>query len=1048
MLHTGSQHRSPLKRAFLLVGLGLLFGASPALAAVKADPKIITELAPHLPGVAELVAERDRQLEAKQSDGAIATAQKLVDGMARSATATVAERSRAEEFLSETLLEAKRYEPAFGWAIHAAAVAADLAPIAPPAKLAADKADAAALIARMPLTRENYLSFFILHRASLIGQRAQRPDLTKLVADRVADAAPQILSNSRLMAQIWDRAGTTDLQLGLGVTAEMRLRKAFELSSAADGESAPRTQAILANLAAALSLEGKTGEAETLARRAFATMSATPSVPASVSSQITLRLARILADSGKTEEAGALADAVITSDLARGVLAPIQAYTVSGQARLAAGDTAGAIERFEYAIVVAAQSTGSFSARMRPSLYMARSLIAQDRWLKAQQYMLGNAILLYSEDRKDENFSKFTSGKESWTKRLSYFSGEFNRSANGEDVALYDELLLRFAVRYEEEPGKDMARARVLMAAANAQVDRLGFLPRDELASRWSASAARLRNLLFADYAWMSRAVFKPAEAHRNKADAFAALQRSQTSTASQAIAQLAARSLSEAISPVLGSAARRREELVARWSVLDRARVLAIGAAPADPALAGQIAGVEAEMQTLDDVLRASAPEYFSYIRPAPLTESEASALFGPDEAALLIVPSEDGTHIMAVTDKGVNWFHSELAESGVNDAVRRLLWFAGGGGEVSQAEVATWQDEVPGDNAFDRTAAWVLWKKLVEPALPALAGKKQLVIAADGALAMLPFGMLVSQKPQGDDNDPAALRATRWMADDFALSQVPSLQSLALLRSAKKRAAGTAFSGWGDPELDGTAATRGGRGKSGGVTMARVFGTTRSAQGAGLADISQLRKLARLPGTAEELTAMARAFAAPAGSVHLEDKATETAIKAANLADAGILAFATHGLTAGEISGVVEPGLVLTPPDVSGAMDDGLLTASEVARLNLAADWVILSACNTAAGDGTTGAQGLSGLARAFFYAGARNLLVSHWPVRDDVAARLTVRTIEIARDNPALTRAAALGKAMKEIRNSTAADRPGDTWANPNAWAPFTLVGDGAR
>ena len=1048
MLHSAKLFPAFLKPAAQLFAPCLLLCASPANAAVTADPKMVTELSPHFAEAAQLAAERDRQLAAKQPDAAIITAQKLVDGVARSTTATSFERSVAEEFLAETLVEAKRYEQAFGWALHAAGVAANIAPIVSPAQLAADKVAAAALIARMPLTKINTQSFFILHRASLMSQRAQRPDLTKLVADRVADAAPQILTSGGLMARMLDRAGTTDIELGQGASAETRLRQAYDMASASDGESAPGTQVILANLAAALSLEGKSVEAEALARRAFAAILAAPSAPSLARNQITLRLARILADIGKTEEAGALADALIAREGERLSLSLIQAYTVSGQARLAAGDNAGAIDRFEYAIAVSAAASGSFSARMRPSLYMARSLIGVDRWLKAQQYMLGNAILLYSTDRKDDDTDRFTSSKDSWTKRLSYFSDEFNRSANGEDVALFDELLLRFAVHYNEEPGAEIGRARALMGAVNAQADRLGFLPRDELASRRSASAARLRNLVFADYAWMSRGAVKPDEARRDKADAFAALQRSQVSTASQAIAQLAARSLSEVISPALGAAARRRQELVVRWSALDRARVLAIGAAPADPAQVAQITEVEREMQALDDMLRAQAPAFFSYVRPAPLSESDAAKLFGPNEAGLLIVPSEGGTHIMVVTDKGVSWFHSELIESEVNDAVRRLLWFAGGGGEVSAADAATWQDEVPGEIAFDRKTAHGLWKELIAPALAVLEGKKQLVIAADGALASLPFAVLVSQLPQGDDNDPAALRATHWMADDFALSQVPSLQSLALLRTAKQGAAGSEFSGWGDPELDGSATTRGGRGKSNGVTMARVFSATRSAEGAGLADISQLRRLSRLPGTAEELTAMARAFSAPPSSVHLEAQATESAIKAADLTNAGIIAFATHGLTAGEVGGAVEPGLVLTPPAVSGAMDDGLLTASEVAKLKLVADWVILSACNTAAGDGTTGAQGLSGLARAFFYAGARNLLVSHWPVRDDVAARLTVRTIEIARDNAALTRAAALAQAMKEIRDDTSADARGDTWASPNAWAPFTLVGDGAR
>ena len=76
-------------------------------------------------------------------------------------------------------------------------------------------------------------------------------------------------------------------------------------------------------------------------------------------------------------------------------------------------------------------------------------------------------------------------------------------------------------------------------------------------------------------------------------------------------------------------------------------------------------------------------------------------------------------------------------------------------------------------------------------------------------------------------------------------------------------------------------------------------------------------------------------------------------------------------------------EAGLVLTPPEKSNEQDDGFQTASEVAQLKLNADWVILSACDTASSDGTPGAEGLSGLAKAFFFAGSRALLVSACPV-----------------------------------------------------------------
>jgi CHAT domain-containing protein len=105
------------------------------------------------------------------------------------------------------------------------------------------------------------------------------------------------------------------------------------------------------------------------------------------------------------------------------------------------------------------------------------------------------------------------------------------------------------------------------------------------------------------------------------------------------------------------------------------------------------------------------------------------------------------------------------------------------------------------------------------------------------------------------------------------------------------------------------------------------------------------------------------------------LAQKGDVATFKRTQLADYGIVYFATHGLVAGDVKGLAEPSLVLSIPRQPTEFDDGLLTASEVAQLKLNADWVVLSACNTIAGD-KPGADALSGLARSFFYAGARAL------------------------------------------------------------------------
>src|SRR5262249_36466486 len=209
-------------------------------------------------------------------------------------------------------------------------------------------------------------------------------------------------------------------------------------------------------------------------------------------------------------------------------------------------------------------------------------------------------------------------------------------------------------------------------------------------------------------------------------------------------------------------------------------------------------------------------------------------------------------------------------------------------------------------------------------------------------------------------------------------------------------------------------------------------------------LADPATLRELPSLPETEGELRAMAKALGAGRGPLLAGATATEAAVKQGALADARVLAFATHAAVAGDLKGLTEPAIILTPPGTPSEQDDGLLTASEVAHdVKLDADWVVLSACNTAAADGTPGAEGLSGLGEAFFYAGARALLVSNWSVESQSAVKLTTGAFEALAKDPGIGRAEALRRSMLALL----ADKAHPEYAHPMFWAPFVLVGEGA-
>ena len=195
-----------------------------------------------------------------------------------------------------------------------------------------------------------------------------------------------------------------------------------------------------------------------------------------------------------------------------------------------------------------------------------------------------------------------------------------------------------------------------------------------------------------------------------------------------------------------------------------------------------------------------------------------------------------------------------------------------------------------------------------------------------------------------------PAGYREVAWLSRRYATTVLPAASSLTALRLfARKTPGSRPFLGVGDPLLEGDAGAD--------VGLEELLG---EEDGSGV-DPARLRRLARLPDSADELEQIARLLeVAPEESLYLGARASESTVRALPLAEYRIISFATHGLLTDELDGLTEPALVFTPPDLPSETDDALLTASEAAELDLNASLVILSACNTAASDGTPAPRG----------------------------------------------------------------------------------------
>ncbi|MXP10282.1 CHAT domain-containing protein [Pseudoblastomonas halimionae] len=432
---------------------------------------------------------------------------------------------------------------------------------------------------------------------------------------------------------------------------------------------------------------------------------------------------------------------------------------------------------------------------------------------------------------------------------------------------------------------------------------------------------------------------------------------------------------------------ARQQAELSAR---LDQARIDATDTAGE---LTAELASVAGLQQVAERALLEEHPDFVARYRPVPVALADLRTRLGADE--ILVAPVEGDLQ---------GWLVRVSADGVASHALEM---------DNIAASVATLRAAVDAPQtlaSFPQEEAHALFAALFPDGV---AGVDRVLVYGGRSLATLPLGMLVTEAYTGD------LRRAPWLARMVGSQTIGNLALFSRADAQSQTEAGRRFVGVGGIALPGS---------DGGERLAGLFRSGRP-------DATTIADLPELPGAAGELNRIAASFPPSARTLMIGPDASEARFKAADLQDIAVLAFATHGLVAGELADLWEPALLLRPGEGDSG-DDGLLGASEIAGLAIDADWVILSACNTAAGS-SPGAPSFGGLAAAFAQAGARSLLLSHWRVRDDAAAYLSARTVEIAAQGR--DRAEALRQAQVELmENRTVADA-----GHPSVWAPFILI-----
>ena len=538
----------------------------------------------------------------------------------------------------------------------------------------------------------------------------------------------------------------------------------------------------------------------------------------------------------------------------------------------------------------------------------------------------------------------------------------------------------------------------------------------------------------------------EPTQAGAAAAESFTIADLARGSGVQRALTASAARANIK--DPQLAGLARNEQDLQRRINTLSELLTGLLSASP-DQQLPGvqakirtDIVTFKAEREKIKKEIEKKFPDYAELIEPKPASVERTQKLLRSDEVLVSWYFGDQVGYVWSISKQGpAQFIQIPIGRAQMAKQVTQLR-------KSLDPGVST-IDEIP---PFDIVAAHQLYQQILEPVAASLQGKKVLLVVPHAELGQLPLSVLVTKataQPTKAGIPFAGYKSIPWLARDIAIGQIPSVTALTALRNLPEGDANRkSFVGFGDPYF--SAAQQKSADKAMKPTQLATRGVPlklRNAPKTSGVSSAELALLPRLPDTSDEIQDIARAVGASSGDIYLHKQASVKQVMGMDLSDRKVVMFSTHGLVPGELNGLTQPALALSSPEVTGDADDGLLTMDMVLTLKLNADWVVLSACNTASGEGA-GSEAVSGLGRAFFFAGAKALLVSNWPVDSAASRSLMTDLFKRQQSDKTLAKSEALRQAMLgQIDQGGMGEGKAMkySYAHPLFWAPFVVVGD---